>query len=257
VKRGSIFGKMQAGFGGMKSPSKEKEQKDVEFKPEVPPKDAPVSQEPPQLPETTTVAENPTVEADKIKAEAEAKTDNEQPKEQVSTPNKEKSNFLSGLPFMKRNRSVSPSQPMKEAPAKTEATEAKEEPIAEPAKTEEPTTEVAAAPESTDKPAEKTEEPAKTEKNDASNKRQSVLGSLGRRASKAMSGIRPQKKENSVPGSEAKKEETTEAAASEDKPTVNGESKPAENAQQSIGDVVPDAVNVGQPQQAPIVTASA
>ena len=247
----------------MKSPSKEKDQKDVELKPEVPPKDTAVSENPPQIPESATTTE-PSAEA--TKTETEAPLDNK--KEEVTTPSKENKNFLSGLSFMnKRNRSVSPSTNMKEAPAKTEATPAaaKEEPT-EPAKVEEPATETpvtitSAGVEPTEKPEEKTEEPAKTEKTETStpNKRQSVLGSLGRRASKAFKGIQAPKKENASPTAEAKKEETTEAPPAADKPITNGETKPAESTQQqTIGDVVPDAVNVGQPQQStPTVTASA
>jgi hypothetical protein len=85
-----------------------------------------------------------------------------------------------------------------------------------------------------------------------------VLGNLGRRASKAFKGINTPKKENAAPAAEAKKEETTEPAKTEEEPTTNGESKPAESAPKQIGDVVPDAVNVGRPENQPAaVTASA
>ena len=40
-------------------------------------------------------------------------------------------------------------------------------------------------------------------------------------------------------------------------PKVNGESHPIEEQQHSIGDVTPNAVNVGQAQTTPTVTASA
>ena len=245
----------------MKSPAKEKEQKDAELKPEVPPKDDAVSENPPVLPETaTTERSNPEAEAKKIGVNAEAEAREEQAakdkENEVATPNKEKSGFLSGLPFMKRNRSVSPNTQMKEQSAKSEAEAPKEE-SSEVAKTEEATTDATAA-ESTDKSAETTEEPAKTETS-TPNKRQSVLGSLGRRASKAMSGMRAPKKENTTPTSEAKMEESTEAEPAADKPTTNGEVKPAESQeQQSIGDVPAEVISVGQPQQqTPTVTASA
>ena len=242
------------GWSSIKSPSKDKEQKDAELKPEVPPKDEPVSENPPQLPETNAETE-PAAEG--FKPETETKLDTA--KDAVTTPGKEKKNYLSGLSFInKRNRSVSPSEAMKDPPAKTEtAAEAPKEEVAEPAKTEEPAAETI-APESTEEPADKTEEPAKTEASKP-NKRESVLGSLGRRASKAFKGISAPKKENAATTTEDKKDETAEAAPAVGEPKTNGESKPTESeAQQSIGDVVPDAINVGQPQHTtPTVTASA
>jgi hypothetical protein len=53
-KRGSIFGRIPSAWGSLKSPSKEKGEKDAELKPEVPAKDAAVSDAAPQLPETAT-----------------------------------------------------------------------------------------------------------------------------------------------------------------------------------------------------------
>ncbi|CAK3953816.1 Hypothetical predicted protein [Lecanosticta acicola] len=254
AKRGSIFGRVSSGWSGLKSPAKEKEAKDAELKAE--PKDAAVSENPPVLPETATAEpalETPAVPA--VEEPTEAKP--EAPKDETATPTKEKSNFLSGLGFMKRNRSVSPSTPMKQEPAKKET----DETPAEAVKTEEPAIEGAAVETEADKPVEKAEEPAKAE---TPNKRQSVLGSLGRRASKALNRMQaPKKSEPTAAAStEAKKEETTEGAkAAEETPVVNGETKQTEEeAQKSIGDVVPDAVNVGQPQaqqSAPTVTASA
>lgn len=262
AKRGSIFGKVSSTWGSMKSPAKEKEQKDVELKPEAA-KDGAVSENPPVLPETATtepVTEPavPAVEEPVTDAKAEEKKD--APVDAVS-PGKEKSNFLSGLGFMKRNRSVSPSANMKEPAKKEEAAEVKpvdETPVVNgEAKAEEP---VAAEPAveaaTTETPVEKTEAP-KTETT-TPNKRQSMLGGLGRRASKAFKGLGAPKKENAAPAAtEAKEEEAAETKPVEETPVVNDESKKVEEPQ-SIGDVVPDAVNVGQPQHTtPTVTASA
>ena len=153
----------------------------------------------------------------------------------------------------KRNRSVSPS-----ANAITSETGAPKEETTEAAKIEEPATETIHT-DTAEKSADKVEEPTKTESTPTSAKRQSVLGSLGRRASTAMSKMRAPKKENAAPGSEVtKEEESTEAAPVAEKPTLNGESKSAvSHEQQTIGDVVPEAINIGQPQQTPTVTASA
>ena len=291
-KRGSIFGKMGGAFGSMKSPTKEKEQKDAELKPEVPPKDAPISANPPVLPGTsstapvlpvtaTTEPSNPELEAREIEAVAEAevieernaklKESNEATAATASatTPSKEKSGFLSS--FMKRTRSVSPSTAMKDQPAKTETETPKTETTeaTEPVKTEEPTkteeavAETVATEPVADKSTEKTEEPtaAATTTTEAStpNKRESMLGSLGRRASKAMNSMRPQKKENTSPTT-ATESGATEATPVDDKPTINGETKTPEpqQEQQTIGDVVPDAIVAGETQKAnPPVAASA
>ncbi|KAF2171401.1 hypothetical protein M409DRAFT_50847 [Zasmidium cellare ATCC 36951] len=261
-KRSSIFGKA---WGSMKSPAKEKEQKDVELKPEAA-KDGAVSENPPVLPETATtepVTEPAVPAVEEPVADAKAEEKKDVPADAVS-PGKEKSNFLSGLGFMKRNRSVSPSANLKEPAKKEEAAEVKpteETPVVESeAKKEEPVVaEPAVEAATTETSAEKAEAP-KTETS-TPNKRQSVLGSLGRRASKALNRMNAPKKENAAPATtEAKKEEVAETKPVEETPVVNGESKkePVEEQQKSIGDVVPDAVNVGQPQHTtPAVTASA
>lgn len=255
AKRGSIFGRVQGWSSGVKSPSKEKEHKDAELKPEVPPKDYVVAANPPQLPETTTT--ETTQEA--TKPETEIKPETTEQKEEVTTPSKEKPGFLSGLGFGgKRNRSVSPSTNMKEAPAKAEETAPAEAPK-EASPVEEGKTDEAIAETTAVEPL-KPEEPTKAEgsKTESTPKRQSVLGNLGRRASKAFKGIQTPKKENAAPSTEAKKEETTEAPKPAEEPATNGESKPAESQPQQIGDVVPDAINVGTPKDQPAtVTASA
>lgn len=275
-KRGSIFGRI-GGFGGVKSPSKEKDQKDAELKPEVPPKDDSAPQIP--APTTETPAIQPAIAAVEPETPAatetkpeEAKT--EEKKSEVATPSKEKPKFLSGLSFMKRDRSVSPSavkkeEPVKADPIKTEpmTTEApKEETTVEPVKAEEPATEspaVTALPETTDKSVEPTEEAPKEEKTETSpapNKRNSMFGNLGRRASKAFKGMQAPKKENTTPKTEKKETDADDVTA--DKPIVNGENKteePKVEEPNTIGDVVPDAIDAGKPQQsqAPPTVASA
>ena len=246
---------MQAGWGSLKSPQKEKEEKDAELKPEVPPKDEPVSEHPPQIAATSIEPAEPVAEEPKTE---EAKPSTPEEKKDATTPSKEKKNFLSS--FLPRNRSVSPSTPMKDSPAKTEETPAaaaevpKEPQPVEEGKADEAiaeTTAVEPLKPAEAKPAEA--EPTKTEK------RQSVLGSIGRRASKAFKGIQAPKKENTAPATEAKKEETVVAAPAAEEATTNGEVKPAESTEpKSIGDVVPDAITAGKPEHQPAaVTASA
>lgn len=143
---------------------------------------------------------------------------------EVLTPNKEKKNFLSGLSFMnKRDRSVSPSAAVKEQPTKTEApapvVPAKDETaVAEPTKVEEPVVEpTPVATETAEKPIEKVEEPKSPDATSPNgNKRQSMLGNLGRRASKALNRIQP-KKENAAPTTEKKVEEDAAVPASTEK----------------------------------------
>lgn len=287
VKRGSIFGKMKAGFGNIRSPVREKDQKEAELKPQVPPKDeAGVSETAPQIPEPTSTDPVKEAEIPAVAGKTAAAADVAQPagehkpaeaaKDKLDeiAPAGGQKGFLSGLPFMgKRGRSVSPSTPMKEQPVKKEETPivpAKDETPLEPtpAKIEEPI--VPTAPAATNGTAQTAETPlekaaAEPKKDDITpNKRQSMLGGLGRRASKALNRMQaPQKKENVVPAgtTEPKKVEETAAGLNrdEEKPLVNGEAKAAEAEAQpsSIGDVVPDAIHTGQAQSTPTVTASA
>lgn len=215
-KRSSIFGKIP-GAWSLKSPNKEKSEKEAELKPEVPAKDAAVSDVAPQLPETaaTEPIETP-VTGESTKPEITETAPETKPAE-VATPNKEKKNFLSGLSFMnKRDRSVSPSAAVKEQPTKTEtapAVPAKDEtPVVEPVKTEEPATEatIPATTEAAEKPVEKVEEPKAADATSPNgNKRTSMLGSLGRRASKALNRMQQPKKENAAPVAEKTTEEPT------------------------------------------------
>lgn len=281
-KRGSIFGRIPSAWGSLKSPSKEKGEKEAELKPEVPAKDAAVSESAPQLPETATTEpiETPVVapatEATKPEI-TEPATEATKPTE--ATPSKEKKNFLSGLPFLnKRDRSVSPSAATKEQP-KTETAApvvpakdvpAKDEVVAaEPVKAEEPATEAApaAAPAATESAI--VDEPKTAEATSPNgNKRQSMLGNLGRRASKALNRIQP-KKENATPVAADSKapvtEETTAPAVTEKKAdeTTPVVSDPETTASRAVGAPVvpateeenkPEAVGVNPSTQ---VTASA
>ncbi|KAI7240320.1 hypothetical protein KC330_g1277 [Hortaea werneckii] len=279
-KRSSIFGRMSSGFSGFKSPSKEKSEKDAELKPEVPAKDNAVSESAPQLPEPATeTTETPAANAEAEKADSKPAEAAEKKPEEAT----QQKGFLSGLPFMnKRNRSVSPSANATETPAKEESTPVEPTTVAapdetiKPAAAETPATD-GNAEKADEKPAGKVEEP-KAPAESTPNKRSSMFGNIGRRASKAFKGMQsPTKKENAAPvAAEGKKEEsTTEGAATksdEDKPAVNGESKATEPSSEqkpaeTIGDVVPGAVNMGetehqqpqQPQQQapPTVAASA
>lgn len=260
AKRGSIFGRIPSAWGSLKSPSKEKGEKEAELKPEVPAKDATVSEAAPQLPETATTEpiETPVVApvTDATKPEITETAPEATKTADTVTPNKEKKNFLSGLSFMnKRDRSVSPSAAVKEQPLKTETSAAapvvpaKDEVVAtEPVKTEEPATEVApavvpATTETAEKPVEKTKATDATSPN--GNKRQSMLGNLGRRASKAINRIQP-KKENTAPAAENK------VAATETAPAVT-----EKKADEPAAPVVSDAETVAaRATGAPVVDAA-
>ena len=290
----------------MKSPAKEKDLKDAELKPQVPPKDAGVSETAPQIPEpTSTATAEPVAEpiaADTPVDAAEPTMTQGKPAESakevldpLSPKSEKKAGFLSGLPFMKtRDRSVSPSAAVKDTPAKVEdapAVPPKEsetlasEPLAaestpaaaETALTEptpaaqEPIAPVHDTPAAVDPvpetPASKIDEAKPVGTTDATsptsnaNKRQSVLGNLGRRASKAFKGMQTPKKENAAPTTTATEPKIDEPKVSEpvaEKPVTNGESKIAEPEQpNSIGDVSSDAIHVGQAQSTPTVAASA
>jgi hypothetical protein len=223
AKRGSIFGRIPSAWGSLKSPTKEKE---LDLKPEVPAKDAAVSDAAPQLPETTTTEpiETP-VAAPVTDATTPAITEPtpEAAKTETATPSKEKKNFLSGLSFMnKRERSTSPSAAKEH---KTETTAApvvpaKDDVVAtEPVKVEEPVTEATpvVAPATTEAVEEpKTSEATSPAGTPTANKRQSMLGNLGRRASKALNRIQP-KKENTAPTTDKTVEEDAAAPLVGDK----------------------------------------
>lgn len=245
----------------MKSPAKEKDLKEVELKPETPATDAGVvSENPPVLPETgstepAAVTALPVVAEPAVETKPEATT--EAPAE---TPSKEKNNFLASL--IKRGRSVSPNTTKKTA-NKEEVPTVPAVPATETAepvvKAEEPTpvAEPVVVADTTE-PTEKVEE-TKTETN--ADKRQSMLGSLGRRASKALNRMQAPKKETTpavATTGATTEEEVVEAKPVEETPVVATESKATDAQPTTIGDVVPEAVSTGQPQHTtPAVSASA
>ncbi|KAK4888564.1 hypothetical protein LTR27_012572 [Elasticomyces elasticus] len=300
-KRGSIFGRVQSGLGSMMSPTKEKNLKDAELKPQVPPKDAGVSEVAPQIPEPVhepiidpVVADHkpletaePTVLTNGKSAEAAKET-----LDPLTPKTEKKGGFLSGL-LAKRERSVSPSANMKDAPLKHEETPAVpskqndlataegmvggaaigeptishaiDEPVA-------PVHDTPAAGLDAEKPIVKSEEPivpatATDATSPTANKRQSVLGNfgnLGRRASKAFGGMKTPKKESSNPlaATEPKTEQSKDIVPDVlEKPIVNGESKhtaAASEQPETVGEASPDTIhNIGQAQTTPTVAASA
>jgi len=272
---------MQSGWGSMKSPSKEKAEKDAELKPDVPPKDTVVSDTAPQLPEPTSTepateaAAAPAIETTEPEHESKPADAVAEPSEAVSP--KEKGGFLSNW-LGKRTRSVSPSANVKEAPVKKDEAPVvppKDEPaVGEPAATvDEPTKPATEATTPIDNADKLADEPVKTDVTSPSatnnNKRQSVIGSLGRRASKAFKGFNtPARKENAAPTTNVAEEATPEATDA--KPLVNGESNKApenisaepQHHQQPNGlgggeDLRPDSSNIGQAQTTPTVAASA
>lgn len=245
AKRGSIFG---FSFDKFKSPTSEKESEAV---PPVPAKDE-ASETPAEAPK----AEETTAPVDGAAEASKAET----PAPTATTPHKEKEHFSFGK-FLGKEKAKSPTTEasptapvaeeapkIEETPAPVEATETAEEaPKEEEAKEE--------------TPASTSATPAATPKT----KRNSVFsraGGLLRQVSKAGKGKEPKKeKDATVP---TKVEETAEPAATEEgketEPTPAVESTPAPVATEpaSIGDVVPDAVTVGQaPKSNPEVAATA
>lgn len=237
---------MKAGF---KSPVKEKEQKDAELKPEAA-KDTVVSDAPPQLPETATaaaVAEPATSSAAHTETtpaitEPAAETEAEKKDETLSTPNREKKTFLSGLSFInKRDRSVSPSAPKESTPKESKVEGAE---IIEATKAAEAAKETPAATEAAETKAEE-----KAEESPVANKRQSVLGGLGRRASKMIQRVQPSKKENVTPAAaETKAEEPVVESAAPAVPAKN-DVAPVETATSTepLVENKPEIVNTSTP----------
>lgn len=219
-----------------------------------------MSETAPQIPEPSTTEAVTEVAPPVVEETIEPATTESAPaevtKDEPVSPSTHKSGFLSGL-FPKRGRSVSPSTPLTDA-KKEETPVVEATPAAEPAVVVAPVEEPVAPVVATDTSA--VTDADKSEPTSPANKRQSVLGSLGRRASKALNRMQAPKKENVAPATtEVAPEEAvaSEATPAAEAPVVDAETKTTETVPQSIiGDVVPEAVHVGQP-QAPVVTASA
>lgn len=240
-KRTSIFGGF---FEKVRSPATEK--KEAEVAPVVPPKDA-------EAPAVTDEAPKP-VEGEEAKPAEEApKTaDGEVPTTPVATattPAKEKGGFFSKF-GKKEAKSPAPAAetPKDEVkPAETEAA-----PVAEGEAAGTTATAVA-----TPEPGKEKRRTsffgnfgAKNNEGEADGEKKRGLGGLFRNPSKAVKGNK-EKKENSTPAKVEEEAETKpeEAAAVE-------EAKKEEEPKAAIGDVVPDAVAVGQ-SSTPTVQATA
>ena len=267
TKRGSIFGSF---FEKVKSPTHEKKEADIVPAPIA--KDAEPTAEASKPLQEAEVAVPATVEP--VSEPAAVKADETKPIESkqpaVSTPSKEKEHFSFGKLFGSKDRAKSPAAAEKtpvSEPSKVDAVAPKIEDTTAPAASES-TEPVVAAPvaetatETT--PVEKKEEtPAKKEETSKKEKRGSIFATLGRSLSKATKkDTKEPKKETvaptTVPEASEPKEETPAAA-----PVVAEEKKEeaapvAAPAEQTIGDVAPASINVGEaPKSAPAVSTSA
>jgi hypothetical protein len=239
TKRGSIFGTLRE---KLKSPTTEKKESDVV--PAVPAKD---TETPAEAPKAEPIIAPTEIIAEQAEAAAKAEEKETKPAGTTPTPHKEKEHFSFGKFLNKAKSPTTETAPKLEEPTKKEATPepaapavpAVEDPKEEDKKEETPigvTTTASAAP--------------------APKKRGSVFGSLFRKASTS---IRPKKEESSA--TPAKAEESVEAKEEDKKvdeaPTEEtAEKKPTEPV--TIGDVVPEAVQVGQaPKSTPEVSATA
>jgi hypothetical protein len=249
TKRGSVFGSF---FEKIKSPTQEK--KEVDLVPAPIAKDAESSQEASKpleeaqvaVPTTIEPVSEPTgVKTDEVKA-----ADN---KPAVSTPSKEKEHFSFGKLFGSKDRSKSPAATDKVAePTKIDAVapQIEETPAAA---TSEPVEPVVVAPVTETKV-----EPVVADKKDEKKeKRGSIFGSLGRSLSKATKSkdSKDVKKETATPTTVHEATEPKEEATIA--PTETKDATPAPVEQQTIGDVVPGAVTVGDMKSSSAVTSTA
>jgi hypothetical protein len=259
TKRGSIFGSF---FEKVKSPTHEKKEADLVSAPAT--KDAePVAETSKPLEEVqvavpTTiepVSEPTTLKTDEVKG-AETKP-------AVSTPSKEKEHFSFGKLFGSKDRAKSPAATDK-APApestKVDAVAPKIEDTPAPAVSE-PVEPVVAAPVTETKAEPTTVQDKKDETTPAKKeKRGSIFGSLGRSLSKATKSKDPKEKKEAtapttVPETAEPKDDKVAAPLDDKKDDTPAVAAPAEK---SIGDVVPEAVTVGEaPKSNPTVPTTA
>ncbi|KAH4208962.1 hypothetical protein HBH98_177170 [Parastagonospora nodorum] len=241
TKRGSIFGSF---FEKVKSPTSEKKEADLVPAPIA--KDTEADKDASKPLEEAQVAVPATVEP--VSEPTAVKTDEAKPA--ASTPVREKQHFQFGKLFGNKDRSKSPAATDKVAePTKVDAVAPQIEETPVTASTE-PTEPVVVAP-----VTEAKAEPVAAEKKE---KRSSIFGSLGRSLSKAAKGKDPKdsKKETTtpttVPETAEPKEEAVIAPTEEKKDDVPV--VPA-TTEQTIGDVTPGAVNVGDSSKsAPVAT---
>ena len=252
TKRGSIFGSF---FEKVKSPSHEK--KEADLVPAAAPKEA--TKETAAVPEVQKpVEETPAVAPAAETTEAplaEAKLD--APKTEVAaakpvTPVKEKEHFSFGKFFGNKEKAKSPAaETAPTLPVTEQAPKVDETPAPVVANGVEPAVPVA---ETSAAPIEEKKEETPAPKKE---KRSSIFGSLARTVSKAGGKKEPkEKKESATPATVQESAEPTDKvetpAAAEKK-----EETPVVPAQQStIGDVTPEAVNVGEAPKssAPVAT---
>ncbi|KAF2735492.1 hypothetical protein EJ04DRAFT_543022 [Polyplosphaeria fusca] len=253
VKRGSIFGTF---VEKLKSPTHEKKEADVG--PAPPAKEPEVAAEAPKIEEPETTPAPVVVDTPAEAAKEESK---EEAKPATTTPHKEKSSFSLGK-FLGGAKEKVKSPTAEKAPAAE--TPKVEEPAKEEAKEETPA--VAPAEPAVEAPKEETPavaSPAAATPAPKKEKRGSIFSKEGvsglfRSASKA---TKP-KKEKEATTTPEKVEETAEPKEADE---ATKEIKPAETTTPAapaepkiIGDVVPDAVTVGQaPKSTPEVSATA
>jgi hypothetical protein len=240
TKRASIFGSF---FEKVKSPATEK--KEAELIPAAPAKDAAVVPEV-QVPAEETV---PTTEATSAPI-AETKLDAPKAEGKPVTPVKEKEHFSFGKFFGNKEKVKSPmTETAPTLPVTEEAPKIEDAAAPAPEVTE--VAPVAEAPKAEAVEEEKKEETPVTAKKE---KRSSIFGNLVRAASKAGGKKEPkEKKETVAPATVEEASETAAPVAEHKEETVAA--APA-TEQSTIGDVVPEAVTVGEAPKssAPVAT---
>lgn len=244
TKRASLFGSF---FEKVKSPSHEK--KEADLVPAAVPKEA--TKETTAVPEIQKpIEETPAAQTTEAPL-AESKLDAPKPEAaKPVTPVKEKEHFSFGKFFGNKEKAKSPAVETAPTLPKTEAEETPAPVVANGVEPAVPVAEtsVAAAP-----AEEKKEETPAVPKKE---KRGSIFGSLARTVSKAGGKKEPkEKKENTTP---ATVQETAEPADKVETPAVaeKKEETPVPAQQSTIGDVTPEAVNVGEAPKssAPVAT---
>jgi len=256
-KRGSIFGSV---FAKLSSPTHEKKEhdltpvspaaaKEAETAPEA---SKPVEEAQVAAPATTEAATEPVA----VKAEEPKPVET---KPAVSTPSKEKEHFSFGKLFGSKDRAKSPAATDKVAePTKVDAVAPQIEDPAAPAASE---TVTAAAPvEAKAEPVAPVEEKKEETTPVKKEKKSSIFGSLGRTLSKATNKNKDapkEKKEAVAPAPVAEESTETPAAPVVEEKKEETPAAPAP-AEKTIGDVVPEAVTVGEaPKSTPAVASTA
>ena len=262
AKRGSVFGFIEK----LRSPTSEKKEADLLPAPAA--KEGETTAAAPKVEETPAAVTAPVIapldaatpapkteETPKVEA---PKT--EEAKPAATTPHKEKQSFSFGKFLGSSKDKVKSPTTEKSAEKAIETPAAKTE---EPAKVEEtPAPVVAAAPAPVEPvAAETTKEETSPETTPAGKKRGSIFGNLIRNASKA-GRSKKEKEQTATPAKVEEtaepKEETPAVATTEEKKEETPVVPAATSEPVTIGDVVPDAVTVGQaPKSTPQVSSTA